>query len=55
MRTRGESKVSGVNQGNEGQRRVEDFLVLPQEFRNFPSVFCEGGGVFSERGLFISD
>ena len=32
-------KFSGVNQWNEGGRWVEDFLVLPQEFGNFPSVF----------------
>ena len=30
---------SGVNQWNEGGRWVKDFLVLPQGFRNFPSVF----------------
>ena len=29
IRTPSESKVSGVNQGNKGGRRVEDFLVLP--------------------------
>ena len=34
-----ESKVSGVNQGNEGGRWVKDFLILSQGFRNFPSVF----------------
>ena len=55
MRMQGESKVSGVNQGNEGGWLVEDFLVLPQGFRNFPSVFYERGGVFSAHGLFISD
>ena len=41
MRTLGESKVSGVNQGNEQGRRVKDFLVLPQEFGNFPSAFSQ--------------
>ena len=35
----GEAKVSGVIQGNEGGRWVEDFLLLPQGFRNFSSVF----------------
>ena len=39
MRTLGESKVSGVNQGNRRERRDEDFLVLPQGFGNFLSVF----------------
>ena len=39
MRTLAESKVSVVNQGNEGGRWVEDFLVVPQGFGNFPSVF----------------
>ena len=34
-----ESKVSAVNQGNEGGRWVEDFLGLPQGFGNFPSIF----------------
>ena len=31
--------VSGVNQGNEEGRWVQDFLVLPQGFGSFPSVF----------------
>ena len=31
--------VSGVNQGNEEGRCVQDFLVLPQRFGSFPSVF----------------
>ena len=39
MRTLGESEVSGVNQGNEGGRWVEYFLVLPQGCGNFRSVF----------------
>ena len=39
MKTLGESKVSGNSQGDEGGRRVKDFLVLPQGFGNFPSVF----------------
>ena len=33
------SNVSGINQGNKGGSLVEDFLVLPQGFGNFPSVF----------------
>ena len=44
MRTLGESKVSGVNQGNEAWRWDGYFFV-----------FAEWGGVFSARGLFISD
>ena len=31
--------VSIVNQGNEERRWVQDFLVLPQGFGSFPSVF----------------
>ena len=31
--------VSGVNQGNGEERLVQDFLVLPQGFGSFPSVF----------------
>ena len=55
MKTLGESKVSGVNQGNEGERRVEDFLVLTQGFGTSHQSFREQGGVFNVHGLFISD
>ena len=55
MRTLGESKFSVVNEGNEGAKGVEDFLVLPQGFGDLPSVFCEKGGVFNACELFISD
>ena len=37
--------VSGVNQGNEEGRRVQDFLVLPQGSGASPQSFCERGGV----------
>ena len=53
MRKLGESKVSGVNQGNEGERWVENFLVLPQGLGI--SDQHERGVVFSTRGLFIAD
>ena len=43
MITLGESKVlflfSGVKQGNERERLVQNFLVLTQGFRSFPTVF----------------
>ena len=39
MRMLGKSKVCGANQRNEGVRWVQDFLVLPQGFSNFPSAF----------------
>ena len=39
MRTLGESKFSVVNQGNAGGKGVEEILVLPKGFGNFPSVF----------------
>ena len=39
VRMLGKSKVSGVNQGDERGSWVQVFLVLPQGFRNFLSVF----------------
>ena len=54
MRTPRESKVPGVTQGNEGERCVKDFCVLPQEFWNVSSVFSRTR-VFSACGLFVSD
>ena len=33
--------VSGVNQGNERGKRVQNFLVLPQGFRSFLTVFLQ--------------
>ena len=46
MITLGESKVlfvfSGVKQGNERGRLVQNFLVLTQGFGSFPTVFSQG-------------
>ena len=53
MKTLGESKVSGVNQENEGGRWVEDFAVLPQGFGTFHYSFRERGGAFSARGSWV--
>ena len=39
IRTLGEFKGFAVNHENEGEKLVEDFLVLSQRFGNFPSVF----------------
>ena len=48
MWTQGKSKVSGVNQGNEGGTLVEDFSCVT------PGIH-ERGGVFSAPGVFVSD
>ena len=55
MRTLGESQVSGVNQGNEGGRWLEDFLVLPQRLWTSRQLFRERRGIFRARGVFVSD
>ena len=55
MKTLEESKVSGVNQGNEGGGEKKIFLCYPRDSRTPHQHFCERGGVFSACGLFISD
>ena len=48
MRMLGGSKVSffvsGVNQGNEGERLFQDFLVLPQGCGSISSVVSRASG-----------
>ena len=55
MRRLDKSKVSGVNQGNEGGRWVQDFLMLPRDLGTSHQSFCKRDGVFSACGVFISN
>ena len=55
MRRLDKSKVSGVNQGNEGGRWVQDFLMLPRGLGTSHQSFCKRDGVFSACGVFISN
>ena len=56
MKTLRESKVSGVNQGNEGEEgESKIFLYYPRGSGTSHQSFGERGRVFGVRGLFISD
>ena len=56
MRMLSESKVSGVNQGNEGGGgESKIFLCYLKGLETSQQSFCKRGDVFSVNGLFISD
>ena len=57
MRMLGESKISGVNQGNEGRKWVASkiFFHYPGDLGTSHQFFRERGGVFSAFGVFVSD
>ena len=55
IRTLGEFKGFAVNHENEGEKLVEDFLVLSQRFGTSHQSFCELGGLFNACRLIVSD